>query len=50
VILGGAGSGQECAGFGLAISEQLNLVRTLEDGTVWNGFNVLHMAAAAWAA
>ncbi|RDE05340.1 NADH-quinone oxidoreductase subunit NuoG [Sphingomonas aracearum] len=45
VIVGGAAlkGGQ---GASLALVGSLNLVRTLEDGTAWNGYNVLHMAAA----
>ena len=33
-------------GAALALAKSLDLVRTLEDGTTWNGFNVLHAAAA----
>ncbi|HKX80493.1 MAG TPA: NADH-quinone oxidoreductase subunit NuoG [Novosphingobium sp.] len=46
VILGGAGlagGGLEAA---LALAGTWKLVRELEDGTAWNGFNVLHMAAS----
>ena len=45
IILGGAGLK---AGLGAALdfAERFKLVRTLEDGTAWNGFNTLHMAAA----
>ena len=45
VIVGGAALKN---GFGgaLALATSLNLVRTLEDGTAWNGFNVLHFSAA----
>ncbi|OYW22712.1 MULTISPECIES: NADH-quinone oxidoreductase subunit NuoG [unclassified Sphingomonas] len=45
IIVGGAAlkSGHGAA---LAFAKQHNLVRTLEDGTAWNGFNVVHMAAA----
>uniref|UniRef100_UPI002605DBE5 molybdopterin-dependent oxidoreductase n=1 Tax=Novosphingobium sp. TaxID=1874826 RepID=UPI002605DBE5 len=46
VILGGAGLAKGALGPLLALAEQWNLVRTLEDGTAWNGFNVLHMAAS----
>ncbi|MBB3955172.1 NADH-quinone oxidoreductase subunit NuoG [Novosphingobium sediminicola] len=46
LIIGGAGLAKGALEAGLAISEQLGLVRTLEDGSVWNGFNVLHMAAS----
>ena len=46
VIVGGAGLGKGALGPALALAEQWNLVRTLDDGSVWNGFNVLHMAAS----
>ncbi|GFE74270.1 NADH-quinone oxidoreductase subunit NuoG [Novosphingobium sp. TCA1] len=46
VILGGAALGRGGLEAGLALAAQFNLVRDLEDGTKWNGFNVLHMAAA----
>ena len=46
VIVGGAGLGKRALAPALALSEQWNLVRTLDDGSVWNGFNVLHMAAS----
>lgn len=41
IILGGAALGKGALGAGLAFAEQFNLVR---EG--WNGFNVIHMAAA----
>ncbi|MCC6940948.1 MAG: NADH-quinone oxidoreductase subunit G, partial [Novosphingobium sp.] len=41
IILGGAALGKGALGAGLAFAEKFNLVR--ED---WNGFNVVHMAAA----
>jgi len=41
IILGGAGLGKGALGPALALAEKYKLVR---DG--WNGFNVLHMAAA----
>ncbi|NLR70174.1 NADH-quinone oxidoreductase subunit G [Novosphingobium sp. ERN07] len=41
IIIGGAALGKGALGAGLAFAEQFNLVR---DG--WNGFNVVHMAAA----
>jgi NADH-quinone oxidoreductase subunit G len=44
IIVGGAGLAKGALEPALAISK-LNLVRTLEDGTEWNGFNV-HMAAS----
>ncbi|WP_260922295.1 NADH-quinone oxidoreductase subunit NuoG [Novosphingobium sp. 9] len=46
MILGGAALGRGGLEAGLAAAAQFNLVRTLEDGSSWNGFNVLHMAAA----
>ncbi|WP_375380824.1 NADH-quinone oxidoreductase subunit NuoG [uncultured Sphingomonas sp.] len=45
VIVGGAAL-KVGHGAALALAGSLNLVRTLEDGTVWNGFNVVHMAAS----
>mgnify|MGYP001043922806 FL=1 len=46
VILGGAALGRGGLEAGLALAGQFSLVRDLEDGTKWNGFNVLHMAAS----
>ncbi|QSR18374.1 NADH-quinone oxidoreductase subunit NuoG [Novosphingobium sp. KA1] len=46
VILGGAALGRGGLEAGLALAARFNLVRDLEDGTQWNGFNVLHMAAS----
>jgi len=46
VIVGGAGLGRGGLGAALALVGNLNLVRDLEDGSHWNGFNVLHMAAS----
>jgi NADH-quinone oxidoreductase subunit G len=46
VIVGGAGLANGGLDAALALSAQFNLVRDLEDGTRWNGFNVLHMAAS----
>ncbi|MET1756217.1 NADH-quinone oxidoreductase subunit NuoG [Novosphingobium sp. RD2P27] len=46
VIVGGAGLGRGGLEAALSLSNSLNLVRELEDGTRWNGFNVLHMAAS----
>ncbi|WP_174296565.1 NADH-quinone oxidoreductase subunit NuoG [Sphingomonas bacterium] len=45
VIVGGAAL-KAGHGAALALAESLNLVRTLEDGSAWNGFNVVHMAAS----
>ena len=45
VIVGGAAlAGGH--GAALALAKRFNLVRTLEDGRAWNGFNVLHFSAA----
>ncbi|NBC36104.1 NADH-quinone oxidoreductase subunit G [Novosphingobium sp. FSY-8] len=49
LIIGGAALAKGALEVGLSIAEQLKLVRTLDDGTVWNGFNVLHMAASRMA-
>ena len=46
IILGGAGLAKGALGACLALVESWQLVRTLDDGTAWNGFNVLHMTAA----
>ena len=47
VIVGGGALAIEGAhGAALAIADKFGLVRTLADGSAWNGFNVLHMAAA----
>jgi len=46
LILGGAGLGSGGLQAALAVAGQFNLVRQLEDGSAWNGFNVLHMAAS----
>ncbi|MHA3839803.1 NADH-quinone oxidoreductase subunit NuoG [Sphingomonas aestuarii] len=45
VIVGGAAL-KNGHGGALALAKSLNLVRTLKDGSAWNGFNVLHMAAS----
>jgi NADH-quinone oxidoreductase subunit G len=45
-IVGGAGLGRGGLEAALALAGEFRLVRALEDGTVWNGFNVLHMAAS----
>ncbi|MDV3456783.1 NADH-quinone oxidoreductase subunit NuoG [Sphingomonas sp. HF-S4] len=46
------GPGALGAGFGaaLALVEPMKLIRTLEDGSAWNGFGVVHIAAARMAA
>jgi len=46
VIVGGAALGKGVLEPALALVDQFNLVRTLDDGTRWNGFNALHMAAS----
>ncbi|MBW4329357.1 NADH-quinone oxidoreductase subunit NuoG [Stakelama sp. CBK3Z-3] len=45
VIVGGAAL-KGGHGGSLAAAKALNLVRALEDGTAWNGYNVVHMSAA----
>jgi len=46
VIVGGAGLAKGALGPALALAAKFNLVRANDDGTTWNGFNVLHMAAS----
>ncbi|MEW9853969.1 NADH-quinone oxidoreductase subunit NuoG [Novosphingobium sp. M1R2S20] len=46
IIVGGAGLGRGGLEAALALAGNFNLVRELEDGTRWNGFNVLHMGAS----
>jgi NADH-quinone oxidoreductase subunit G len=46
IIVGGAGLGRGGLEAALALGEGIGIVRELEDGTKWNGFNVLHMAAS----
>ena len=46
VILGGAGLAKGALAPALALAAEFKLVRELEDGSAWNGFNVLHMAAS----
>jgi NADH-quinone oxidoreductase subunit G len=46
VIVGGAGLGRGGLEAALALAGEFKLVRELEDGSKWNGFNVLHLAAA----
>jgi NADH-quinone oxidoreductase subunit G len=45
VILGSGALGKG-HGAALALVEPMKLVRTLEDGSAWNGFGVIHTAAA----
>ncbi|HZV08897.1 MAG TPA: molybdopterin-dependent oxidoreductase, partial [Novosphingobium sp.] len=49
IIVGGAGLAKGALEAALSVSDQLGLVRELEDGSQWNGFNVLHMAASRMA-
>jgi NADH-quinone oxidoreductase subunit G len=49
VILGGAALAKNAQGAALSLAAKFNLVRTLEDGSAWNGFNVVHMAASRMA-
>ena len=46
IIVGGAGLAKGALEPALALAGKFKLVRELEDGTAWNGFNVLHMAAS----
>jgi NADH-quinone oxidoreductase subunit G len=46
VILGGVALAKGALGAGLGLVGQFNLVRTNDGGSTWNGFNVLHLAAA----
>jgi NADH-quinone oxidoreductase subunit G len=46
VILGGAALAKGALAPALKLVDKFKLVRVLEDGSPWNGFNVLHMAAA----
>jgi NADH-quinone oxidoreductase subunit G len=46
VILGGGALAKGALGAGLALVDQFGLVKANEDGSTWNGFNVLHLAAA----
>jgi NADH-quinone oxidoreductase subunit G len=46
IIVGGAGLGRGGLEAALALGESIGIVRELEDGSKWNGFNVLHMAAS----
>ncbi|PEQ13383.1 NADH-quinone oxidoreductase subunit G [Novosphingobium sp. PC22D] len=46
IIVGGAGLGRGGLEAALALGDSIGIVRELEDGTKWNGFNVLHMAAS----
>ena len=46
VIVGPGALGKGALGPALALAGEFNLVRTLDDGSAWNGFNALHTAAA----
>ncbi|MEO6092637.1 MAG: NADH-quinone oxidoreductase subunit NuoG [Novosphingobium sp.] len=46
IIVGGAGLGRGGLGAALALAGEWNLVRDLEEGAHWHGFNVLHLAAS----
>ena len=46
VILGGAALAKGALAPALALAAEFKLVRELDDGSHWNGFNVLHMAAS----
>jgi NADH-quinone oxidoreductase subunit G len=46
VVIVGGGALKGGHGASLKLAQTLNLVRPLEDGSTWNGYNVLHMAAA----
>ena len=46
IIIGGGAIAKGALPAALALAGPLGLVRTHEDGTSWNGFNVLHLAAA----
>jgi NADH-quinone oxidoreductase subunit G len=47
IILGGGALRYDGVhGAALAFAKKYKLIRTLEEGTAWNGFNVLHFAAA----
>ncbi|MDJ0277015.1 NADH-quinone oxidoreductase subunit NuoG [Sphingomonas sp. 2R-10] len=46
MVIVGPGALKDGHGAALKLAQDGNLVRTLEDGTQWNGFNVVHLAAA----
>jgi len=46
LVIVGPGALKDGFGGALALVEPMKLVRTLEDGTAWNGFGVVHTAAA----
>lgn len=49
VIVGAAALAKGALDAALGLVGQFNLVRTNEDGSIWNGFNVLHISAARMA-
>ena len=46
IIVGGAGLARGALGPLLGLAAQWGIVRDCDDGSTWNGFNVLHMAAS----
>ena len=46
VIMGGAALAKGALDMGLKLAEKFKLERKLDDGSLWNGFNVLHFSAA----
>lgn len=46
LVIVGPGALKDGFGGALALVEPMKLVRTLEDGSAWNGFGVVHTAAA----
>ncbi len=46
MVIVGPGALKDGHGAALKLAQDGNLVRTLDDGTSWNGFNVIHLAAA----
>lgn len=46
LVIVGPGALKDGFGGALALVEPMKLVRTLEDGSAWNGFGVIHTAAA----
>jgi NADH-quinone oxidoreductase subunit G len=46
IIVGGGGIAKGAIPPALALADKWKLVRTLEDGSAWNGFNALHLAAS----
>lgn len=50
LVIVGPGALRHGFGGALALVEPMKLIRTLEDGSAWNGFGVIHTAAARMAA